>query len=139
MENDFKVTLQPSDFVVCPVWRYDEDANAYLAVRDENDLPEQTRDLRIHTEFVTPSGEKIKGYIVGVDKVFSIGLFFGAQTYHANKNLYELSKGQIDEFLQASALASNFTFESLFPLNFETRWESETFKNFSGAFAMLPL
>ena len=136
MENNFKVVLQPSDFDVCPVWRFDEDADAYFPVRNANELPEQVRDLRIASEFITRSGQKFQGYISGVDKVSSIGLFVDAQTYHANKNLYQPSRAQMIEFIAASRLDATLTFESMFPLHFETRWENEIFKNFTGIFEM---
>lgn len=136
MAASAKKLLQPSDFDECPVWSYDEDGDNYYPVRVEGDLPEQSRDLRILAEFVTPSGRKLRGYVGGVERVFAIGLFGEGRIFHVNKNLREPSKDQVQEFLAETGLASILAFESMFPMRFETQWENDTFANFSGVFDM---
>ena len=136
METNGKGNLSPSDFDSCPVWKYDEGSDLFYPVSGEKDLPELTRDLIIRAVFTTPGGDRFEGYIVGVERVFSMALFLGGRVYHVNRNMPGPSREQIDEFLSNKGGASTLTFDSMFPLRFETSWESETFANFSGVFEM---
>lgn len=136
METNGKGNLSPSDFDLCPAWKYDEDSDLFYPVSGEKDLPEMARDLIIRAVFTTPSGDRFDGYIGGVERVFSMALFLGDRFYHVNRNMPGPSREQIDEFLSNKGGASTLTFDSMFPLRFETRWENETFANFSGVFEM---
>ena len=133
-----KDVLTPPDFKDCPVWRYDEDADGYFPVWGEDDLPERVRDLSLQADFTTPAGKALTGYIVGVENVFSIGLFFNERVYHFNKNLCDLSREQAEEFLTESGLAGELSYETLFPLRYETKWGGTTFNDFTGVFEMPP-
>ncbi|MDN8618029.1 hypothetical protein [Variovorax ginsengisoli] len=128
--------LTPSDFMEFPLWRYDEDADGYFPVRGEADLPGRVRDLSLRAEFTTPAGNVFEGYIVGVENVFSIGLFGNERIYHFNKNLSDLSREQAEEFLAASGLSGKLHYEAMFPLRYETKWGSPLFNDFSGVFEM---
>lgn len=128
--------LTPADFEDCPVWGYEEDADGYFVVRGLDDLPQRLRDLSILAQFTTPSGIQIRGEISGVDRVFAIGLFANDQVFFINKNLIKESREQGEAFLQASGLSGRLSYETLFPLRYETRWGSEVFNDFSGVFEM---
>lgn len=128
--------LKPPDFKDCPIWRYDEDADGYFPVRGESDLPERVRDLSLRAEFTTPGGNVFEGYVVGVENVFSIGLFGNERIYHLNKNLPDLSQEQAEEFFVESGLTSQLSYEALFPLRYETKWGGPMFNDFSGVFEM---
>lgn len=134
MDVDGKNNLTPTDFDLCPAWKYDEDSDLFYLVRREEDLPELVRDLSIRTQFAAPTGDSFEGYIVGLEKVFSLGLFFDRGVYHVNKKMPGASKKQVDELLLR--MGKSLDFESMFPLNFETRWETEVFSNFSVVFNM---
>lgn len=134
MDINGKNNLAPADFDLCPAWKYDEDSDLFYPVRREEDLPELARDLSIRAQFVAPTGDRFDGYIVGVERVFSLGLFFDGRVYHVNKNMPGASKEQVDELLLR--MGKSLDFESMFPLSFETRWETEVFSNFSGVFGM---
>ncbi|WP_131721610.1 hypothetical protein [Xanthomonas sp. NCPPB 1128] len=134
MEIDGKINLSPADFDFCPAWRYDEDSDLFFPVRCEQELPELARDLSIRAQFIGPTGEQFEGYIVGVDRVFSIGLFCDGCVFYVNKNMPGASKEQIDNFLLM--MGRSLDFYSMFPLSFETRWGNEIFSNFSGIFSM---
>jgi hypothetical protein len=128
--------LTPSDFKDCPIWRYDEDADGYVPVRREADLPERVRDLSLRAEFTTQKGYVFEGYVVGVENVFSMGLFGNERVYHINKNLRDLSREQAEEFLAASGLSGELSYEAMFPLRYETKWGGPMFNDFSGVFEM---
>lgn len=134
MESNGKNYLIPSDFDSCPAWKYDEDSDLFYPVRREEDLPELTRDLSVRAVFTAPTGETLDGYVVGIDRIFSMGLFEGNRIYHVNKHLPGPSREQIKEYLATKNTTSHLTFESMFPLQFKTDWEDETFINFSGIF-----
>lgn len=131
-----KEWLAPEDFKACPIWRYDEDADGYFAVRDLDDLPELVRDLSILAEFTTPDGKRILGKIGGVERVFAIGLFAGGQIFIVNRNMPNDAREQAEEFLAASGLLGELSYESMFPLRYETKWGGPMFKDFSGVFEM---
>lgn len=133
-----KEWLTPADFDDCPVWRYDEDADGYFAVRCLDDVPERLGDLSILAQFTTPGGIQIRGEIGGVDRVFAIGLFAKEQIFIVNKNLGKRAREQAEAFLQASGLSNRLSYETLFPLRYETRWGGEVFNDFSGVFEMPP-
>ncbi|WP_227815307.1 hypothetical protein [Nitrogeniibacter aestuarii] len=136
MEAKAKNNIVPGDFSACAAWRYEEDSDLYYPVRGEDDISESLRDLSIRAVFTTPSGEKLDGYVVGTERIFSIGLFWGERTYHINKNLSGLSKEQVDEYLSQRGGASDLQYESMFPLHFQSRWGDDTFVDFSGVFEM---
>lgn len=128
--------LIPADFKDCPVWRYDEDAEGYFAVRSLDDLPERVRDLSILAQFTTPGGIQFLGEVGGVDRVFAIGLFANEQVFFLNKNLKKEAREQAEAFLQASGLSGQLSYEALFPLRYVTRWGGDVFNDFSGTFEM---
>jgi hypothetical protein len=134
LEINGKNNLTPTDFDLCPAWKYDEGSDLFYPVSREEDLPELARDLSIRAQFTAPTGDRFDGYIVGVERVFSLGLFFDGRVYHVNKNMPGASKGQVDELLLR--MGKSLDFESMFPLSFETRWENEVFSNFSGVFGI---
>lgn len=131
-----KDLLTPSDFKDYPIWRYDEDADGYFPVVGEEDLPERVRDLRLRADFTAPTGKIIMGYIVGVEDVFSIGLFSNERIYHFNKNLCDLSREQAEEFIVENGLSSELSYKTMFPLRYEAKWGNSIFNDFSGVFEM---
>lgn len=130
--------LKSSDFDECPVWRLDKDADTHFPVRSLNDIPELVRDLRILAEFTAPNGQKMLGRVGGIDRIFAIGLFVGDNTFIINKNMPKDAREQAEAFLQASGLSNRLSYETLFPLRYETRWGGEVFNDFSGVFEMPP-
>lgn len=134
LKNTGKTNLNPSDFNLCPAWKYDEYSDLFYPIRGEKDLPELPRDLIIRAVFTAPSGDQFDGYIVSVDRIFSMGLFLDQRIYHVNRNLPALSREQVKDFLSNAGGKSTFSDDSMFPLNFETRWEGDTFVNFFGVF-----
>ena len=138
MKTSGKISLVPPDFYNCPVWKYDEESDLYYPVFGIDDVPDLARDLRIRAVFTTPDGQTLDGYIVGIESIFSMALFFGDRIYNVNKNMLGPSRVRIYEYLRDRDTSEKMTFESMFPLKFETRWESEDFRNFSGVFEMKP-
>jgi hypothetical protein len=126
------VTLQ--DFQSCPVWRYDEDDDLYHPVMRESDLPDSQRDVSIFAEFKTPGGHSFSGYVVGISRVFSVGLFCGDRTFHINKNIPDLSVEQVRELLACAGLDDVHTVGEFFPLEYRTLILRDEFVDFSGRF-----
>lgn len=128
--------VEMRDFQFCPVWRYDEDMNLYFPVTEGKDLPESERDVSIFVECKANSGHTFSGYIVGISKIFSMGLFCKEKTFHLNKNLPDLSAEQIRAFLECANLTNALTAEKLFPLKYTTQIKRDEFRDFSGNFEM---
>lgn len=133
MENSNREYLTSPDFEFCPVWKYDEDSELFHPVRGGNDLPERTRDLFIGATFMTASGMRFEGYVVGVERIFSIGLFFNDCVYHLNKNIPDISRDQVKKLFTDMGVGGDSSFNSIFPINYETKWGGEVFVNFSGS------
>lgn len=140
MSNTMKELLTPADFASCPVWRYDQDLEGYFEVRGHEDLEsaESTADLQILAEFITPRGHRLMGKIVGVQDVYAIGLFVNNEIVGINRNMRQDSRRQVAKYLTLSGIVGELSFETLFPLRFESKWGSETFNDFSGVFEMPP-
>lgn len=138
MVDDAKEVLSPPDFLTCAIWRYDEDDDLYHPVLTPEQLPESERNLSIRATFMTPSGKFIPGYIVGIEKTFSFGLFDGNRVFHVNINLPTLSAKQLISFLQTQTGKTVGTFESLFPLSYKSTINKEPFVDFRGRFENLP-
>ena len=134
MSKPMKQLLTPADFADCPVWRYDEDLEGYFEVRGEEDLAGRVEDLGILAVFTTPTGQQFTGHIIGVQDIFAIGLFVKDEIIMINRNMRSRSREQVAKFLALSGLADQFTFDTLFPLHFKTRWGSDTFVDFEGVF-----
>lgn len=124
------------DFETSPVWRFDEDCDLYFPVLQGRDLPESERDVSIFVECKSNFGHPFDGYIVGIDKVFSMGLFCGRKVFHLNKNLPELSAEQMKEFLVCAGLSDALNVKDLFPLTYTTQIKRDEFRDFSGQFEM---
>ena len=122
-----------ADFFACPIWRYDEEDDLYYPVMEESDIPESERDLSIRAVFVTPSGKKIDGYVVGISRVFSIGLFGENRLYHANKNLAPESREWMNEFISDHSELGANSWQDLFPLQY-TQINGDGYRDFSGKF-----
>lgn len=138
MSKVMKELLVPTDFSVCPVWRYDEDSEGYFEVRNSDDLEKasSTADLLIHTEFITPGGHRLMGHVTGVQQIYVIGLFANDEIILVNRNMRDRSREQSMRFIASSGLADQLSLENMFPLSFETRWGGEFFKNFLGVFTL---
>lgn len=124
----------PSDFFLCPIWRYDDEDDLYHPVQDAEELPESERDLSIRAIFTTPSGKKIDGYIVGISRVFSMGLFGEDRFFHANKNLIPETKEWMNEFITQRSDPELRSLKDLFPLHYTTQIDRIGYKDFSGTF-----
>lgn len=124
----------PSDFFACPIWRYDDEDDLYHPVLGEDEIPESERDLSFRALFVTPSGKRIDGYIVGISRVFSIALFGETRFYHANKNLGSESREWMSEFVSDHPEAGLSSWQDLFPLRYTTQINRHGYRDFSGTF-----
>jgi len=124
----------PSDFFACPIWRYDEDDDLYHPVIEANEIPDSERDLSFRAVFVTPSGKKLDGYVVGILRVFSIGLFGRDRFYHANKNLGPESREWMSEFVSDNPDTGLTSWQDLFPLRYTTQINRDGYRDFSGTF-----
>jgi hypothetical protein len=133
-----KKVLSPQDFSTCAIWRYDDEDNLYHPVTSISQVPESERLLSIRATFTTPEGKSLPGYVVGIERIFSFGLFGGDRVFHVNLNLPKLSAKQLSAFLQVQADEAGQKVESLFPLSYASEINQEPFVDFSGRFESLP-
>lgn len=136
MGIEAKNVTAPSDFLACPLWRYDDEDDLYHPVLTASELPESERLLSIRAKFTAPNGELFDGYVVGIERVFSIGLFGGERVFHVNKNLPDLSERQLHAFLQTQPRLEGLPVGALFPLRYVTTINNDPFSDFSGSFEL---
>jgi hypothetical protein len=125
--------LSRDHFERCPTWRFNEDSEGYYPVSVPEELPENIRDLRTFVRFLTVGGDCYDGYIVGAGKVFSVGIFFGENIFHFNKNMPSaMNQESLNNLLSATA----YTNDAFFPVRYETRmnWQDSGYDNFYGDF-----
>ena len=137
MAIEAKKVLLPSDFMACSIWRYDDEDDLFHPVLSGDQLPESERDLSIRAKFKTPAGDALDGYVVGISRVFSIGLFAGDRICLVNKNLPDLSLKQISAFMDGNPQLRAKSAGELFPLQYVSTIGREEFADFSGSFEML--
>ncbi|HEY4145305.1 hypothetical protein [Pinirhizobacter sp.] len=134
MTTDAKKVLAAQEFLACAIWCFDDEDDLYHPVVRVDQLPESERMLSIRATFTTPQGKSFSGYVVGIERVFSFGLFGGDRVFHVNMNLHDLSTKQLDAFLQSRPDMAGQTVESLFPLSYVSTINQEPFVDFSGRF-----
>lgn len=120
----------------CSMWRYDESDNVYYPVWSPNDLPESESDLSTYARFTFPNGKVCDGYVVGVKRVFSIGLFGAGTMFFFNQNLPDLSAKQATMFLEKVGGLEIYNVQDLFPLTYRTNVSQEGFLEVDGVFNM---
>lgn len=120
-------------FDICPLWFYSEESDLYFPVMEADQLPESERDLSISATFSFPNGLQLRGYIVGVSNIFSVGLFCGDKTFHLNKNLKDLSAKQLNGLFSCMG-PTQLRPERLMPLSFRTRINRAGFREVEGEF-----
>ena len=120
----------------CSMWRYDESDDVYYPVWSPNDLPESESDLSTYARFTFPNGKVCDGYVVGVKRVFSIGLFGAGTMFFFNQSLPDLSAKQATMFLEKVGGLEIYNVQDLFPLTYRTNVSQEGFLEVDGVFNM---
>lgn len=117
------------------IWKFSDVDDLAYPVMSADDFPEDDFDLRIRAEFLTKSGIKLRGYIVGVQDIFSIRVYIDDQTFSFNKNLPEYfieDLNKLNKILGKSLTLSDFS-----PLKYTTDIDLKGFKNIEGEFDLL--
>ena len=128
--------LTKENFDDCPVWRFDDKDNLNYPVQKPEDMPSDPRDTRIKAVFYAPNGMEFNGYIVGVDRVFTVYLFYQGKKFGFNNNAVSLCYEDFNQLMELLPNGSIRDKDDLFPLRYETRfdWEDRGYKNFWGEF-----
>lgn len=126
--------LTETHFTISPIWKFIDGIDLYEPIFSPEDIPDDSRDLRIKAEFTTPSGIKFFGYVVGVQNFFSIAFFINGKNIHFNKNAVDLSLEQFDELSKAFLPNKNIKIPDIFPAKFTTMINLPGWKNISGEF-----
>lgn len=124
----------PADFFECAIWRYNDEDDLYYPVLTGEQMPESERDLSIRAVFSTPAGQELDGYVVGISRVFSMGLFGRDVIYNANKNLRALSEEWMQGFISERAELGPKSLSDIFPLKYTTQINRPGYHDFSGVF-----
>ena len=130
--------LQETHFDEFQIWYYDEDHDLYYPVKSPDQILEHLdpRDLRIKAIFDTPSEISFKGYIVGIDRIFSIGIFLHQKKFQFNSNLLDLSLDEMKKLIKEMSCNHFSNKEDIFPMEFKTCFEFKNYNNFSGEFKL---
>jgi hypothetical protein len=137
LTNNNVLLLTEGHFEECPVWRFDDNGDVYYPVTTPDALPENIKDLRTSVKLYSPNGSIFNGYIVGADKIFSIGIFNKGKTFHFNKNVPEsLFMMQFKGLVSSLESGISIKESDLFPMKFETQfnWDEYGYNNFEGVF-----
>lgn len=128
--------LTESHFYDCAVWRFDDSDNLNYPVSGPENISPDPRDMRIKAVFFAPNGMEFNGYIVGIDRVFAIYLFYQDRKFGFNNNAVSLCHEDFKELMEILPSGSVKNKDDLFPLRYETRfnWEDKGYRNFWGEF-----
>ncbi len=136
MSSNAKECPGEADYQEYSMWKYDEDSDLYYPVLSPKELPDEESCLTIYSVFTLPNGKEIKGYIVGVERVFSMGFFGKDNTFFINKNMPDATIEQIESFLLGQPSLEVKRVFDIFPLRYRTLINLEGFSNVNGAFDM---
>lgn len=138
MTNDGVNSLQENHFDEFQIWYFNEDNDLYYPASFPDQIPEylNPRDLRIKAIFETPSAISFKGYIVGIERIFSIGIFLHQKKFQFNSNLIDLSLNEMNQLIQEMSCNRLKNKRDVFPVKFKTCFEFKNYNNFSGEFKL---
>lgn len=136
MSSNAKESPGKADYQEHSMWKYDDESDLYYPVISPKDLPEAESDLSIYTKFTLPNGKNVEGYTVGVERVFSMGLFGDNNIFFINKNMPDLSTEQIQMFLVEQPLLEIEKASDIFPLKYRTLINADGFSDVTGTFDM---
>jgi len=97
-----------------PVWTWDDEMEGHVPAEPFDPLPDETT-LFIRARLVAASGEELRGYLIGSESFYAVGLFVGNHQFVLNLNLPELIEAdalKIRQLLDAPDL-------ELFPMRYE--------------------
>ena len=124
-------TLNIESFNKYPVWQFTDDNEGHQPVPGFNGiLPLDKGTLFIKSKFVTPSGVKFDGYVIGIDSYYGFGLFCIDEVCLFNLSLpqyYGRSIRLLEETLGLNHI-------ELFPLKFVTEVKDKDGKTIKGFF-----
>ena len=106
--------LTREGFARHPVWAWDDDMEGHVPVEPFDPLPRDRATLFIRARFVAASGEELRGYLIGSETFYAVGLFIGGEEFVLNLNLpqmIEVDMEKIRRLLGAPEL-------QLFPLRY---------------------
>lgn len=136
MSSNAKESPGEADYQEYSMWKYDEESELFYPVLSLEDFPEAESDLSIYTRFTLPNGKNVEGYTVGVERVFSMGLFGSESTFFINKNMPDISIEQIKGFLVEQPFLEIEKASDIFPLKYQTLINVEGFFDVTGTFDM---
>lgn len=112
------------------IWKVDEKDDLYYPVKSEDDFPNDIYDLDIRSDFLTCSGIRLFGSIVGVKNIYSITIFANNKIFRFNKNLPDRMLEELEKL--SHAIGKKITLEEFSPLKYTTTIDIEGLKNVSG-------
>ncbi len=107
-------TLTKDHFDRHPVWAWDDGMEGHVPAEPFDPLPDEVT-LFIRARFVAASGERLRGYLIGSESFYAVGLFVEGQEFVLNLNLPELAEA---DALKISQLLDIPNLE-LFPMRYE--------------------
>lgn len=126
-----KKYLTEVDFDSHPIWKWDDRDDSFRPISSPNDFPELARDIYLKAYFVTPKKTELKGYIIGVWRVFSMGIFINGKQYIFNYNLPARANSHLDDLILKRIVTNK---DELFPLKYKTDIAQAGMTDFSGTF-----
>ncbi|QZI68008.1 hypothetical protein K5F93_16300 [Pseudomonas protegens] len=134
MSSNAKECPGAADYQEYSMWKYDGESDLYYPVLSPKELPDEESCLTIHSSFTLPNGKEIEGYIVGVERVFSMGFFGKDNVFFINKNMPGASIEQIESLLAIQPSLEVKRAFDIFPLMYRTLIDLEGFSNVTGTF-----
>ncbi len=126
--------LTESDFDEHSIWRYSESTDLYYPVTLLEEIPISAKNLFIRANLRCPNTMTFKGYIIGAQNIYGVGIFNAGKKYRFNKNALEECIAQFNLFIQKLPFNKIFLISEIFPIRYETTIDLEGFHNVSGEF-----
>lgn len=104
--------LSPAAFERFAIWTWDDQQEGHHPVSGVGALPLEFGTLFIRATFLTESGIRFNGYLMGLQSFYGFGLFVNGEHYLINLNLPDLAAPEIKK------IAQHVGSPSVFPLHY---------------------
>ncbi len=126
--------LTESCFDTFSMWRLDDENIIYYPVHSLEEIPDDIFSFYVRAEFTSPAGIKFKGYLTGITKYYSMGIYFNNKRYIFNKNLYKESYEDIKEIITLINSPRIKKVSDIFPLRYRTNINMLGIRELEGTF-----
>ena len=123
--------LAAGEFARHPVWVWDDAQEGHHPLAGPGPLPTHLGTLFVRATFITPTGRRLSGYLVGLQSFYAFGLFVPGRHDVINLNLPDLARPALQ------ALSAQLGGEPILPLQYRVDPPLEGAADISGVFGKI--